>query len=102
MVQQPIKSAKVIFDDLTAYYKSNVYVNVFKVEGDSFIPLTNKTNELKYFVAFGKIEKTIDCGAQASESIKQTTIEVTVPSDYLNKDLFLVQKKTKQLFLVPC
>lgn len=99
LVQQPIKSAKVIFDDLTAYYKSNVYVNVFKVEGDSFIPLTNRTNELKYFVAFGKIEKTIDCGAQASESIKQTTIEVTVPSDYLNKDLFLVQKENQTAFL---
>ena len=31
LVQQPVTSAKVVFDDLTAYYKSNIYVNVFNV-----------------------------------------------------------------------
>lgn len=99
LVQQPVTSAKVVFDDLTAYYKSNIYVNVFNVNGDLFTPITNKTNQLEYFVAFGNVEKTIDCSATASESIKQTTINVFVPSDYLDKELYLVLKENQASFI---
>lgn len=97
--QTPVNTSKVVFDDLTPYYKSTVYVNVFKVDGDAFTPITNRANQLEYFVAFGNVEKTINCGIADNEPIKQTIINVSVPSDYVEKDLYLVLKENQELFI---
>lgn len=97
--QTPVNTSKVVFDDLTPYYKSTVYVNVFKVDGDAFTPITNRANQLEYFVAFGNVEKTINCGIADTEPIKQTIINVSVPSDYVEKDLYLVLKENQELFI---
>lgn len=97
--QTPVNTSNVVFDDLTPYYKSTVYVNVFKVDGDAFTPITNRANQLEYFVAFGNVEKTINCGIADNEPIKQTIINVSVPSDYVEKDLYLVLKENQELFI---
>lgn len=99
LFQKPVNSPKIEFEDLTAYYKSTVYVNVFKVDGDVYTPITNRANQLEYFVAFGKVEKTIDCSLKDYESIKQTVINISVPSDYIEKDLYLVSKENQELFI---
>ena len=78
LLQEPVTSSKVEFDDLTAYYKSNIYVNV---------------------VTFGKVEKTIDCGAADTDPIKQTVISGTVPAEYVGKDLYLVLKENREPFI---
>lgn len=99
LLQEPVTSSKVEFDDLTAYYKSNIYVNVFKEEGDLFTPVTNRTSQLEYFVTFGKVEKTIDCGTADTDPIKQTVISGTVPAEYVGKDLYLVLKENREAFI---
>lgn len=99
LFQEPVNESKVEFNDLSAYYKSTVYVNVFKVNGDAFTPITNRANQLEYFVSFGNVEKTIDCGITDAEHIKQTVINVSVPSDYIGKDLYLVLKENQELFI---
>lgn len=99
LFQKPVNSPKIEFEDLTAYYKSTIYVNVFKVDGDVYIPITNRANQLEYFVAFGKVEKTIDCSLKDYESIKQTVINISVPSDYIEKDLYLVSKENQEIFI---
>lgn len=99
LLQEPVTSSKVEFDDLTAYYKSNIYVNVFKEEGDLFTPVTNRTSQLEYFVTFGRVEKTIDCGAADTDPIKQTVISGTVPAEYVGKDLYLVLKENREAFI---
>lgn len=99
LFQKPVNSPKIEFEDLTAYYKSTVYVNVFKADGDVYTPITNRANQLEYFVAFGKVEKTIDCSLKDYESIKQTVINISVPSDYIEKDLYLVSKENQEIFI---
>lgn len=97
--QISVNTSKVVFEDLTPYYKSTVYVNIFKVDGETFTPITNRANQLEYFVAFGNVEKTIDCGISDLESIKQTAINVSVPIDYIGKELYLVLKENQELFI---
>ena len=99
LLQEPVTSSKVEFDDLTAYYKTNIYVNVFKEDGDLFTPVTNRTSQLEYFVTFGRVEKTIDCGAADTDPIKQTVISGTVPAEYVGKDLYLVLKENREAFI---
>lgn len=99
LFKEPVNASKVEFNDLSAYYKSTVYVNVFKVNGDAFTPITNRANQLEYFVSFGNVEKTINCGIADTEPIKQTIINVSVPSDYVEKDLYLVLKENQELFI---
>ena len=99
LLQKPVTSSKVEFDDLTAYYKTNIYVNVFKEDGDLFTPVTNRTSQLEYFVTFGRVEKTIDCGAADTDPIKQTVISGTVPAEYVGKDLYLVLKENREAFI---
>ena len=64
-----------------------------------FTPVTNRTSQLEYFVTFGKVEKTIDCGAADTDPIKQTVISGTVPAEYVGKDLYLVLKENREPFI---
>lgn len=99
LLSQPINSSNVTFKDLSEYYKSEIFINIFQKASDgSYIPVTHSGNQLEYFVAFGHIEKEIDCNISKPDGIRKTTINVNVPQEYLHKEVFLVKEEKLTMF----
>ena len=77
-------------DKVQATPKKTVNDSAESTKNDSLKPAVDTTQN---------VEKTIDCGITDAEHIKQTVINVSVPSDYIGKDLYLVLKENQELFI---